>query len=54
MNEFTRKESPFMTLTGMGGGNSSRLLGAITTPLGRRSLRFNDDDSAYLHHNPFI
>lgn len=52
MNEFTRKESPFMTLTGMGGGNSSRLLGAITTPLGRRSLRFNDDDSAYLHRTP--
>tara|TARA_R100000081_G_scaffold91679_1_gene70412 strand:+ start:55 stop:2538 length:2484 start_codon:yes stop_codon:yes gene_type:complete len=58
INDFTKKESPFLSLAGLGGGVSSQLfvtsavvVGTATT-VATRSLRLNSSDSAYLNRTP--
>jgi hypothetical protein len=53
MFEYHKKESPIISLLGMGGGIGSYVFTAADTGYEiARSLRFNDDDTAYLSRDP--
>tara|TARA_Y100000004_G_scaffold163530_1_gene192977 strand:+ start:5756 stop:8608 length:2853 start_codon:yes stop_codon:yes gene_type:complete len=52
-NEFTKKESPFFTALGYGGGNAGRLIQLLDgSYVIDRSVRFVNSDSSYLKRTP--